>query len=296
VIAVRVDDTGGGGGIYGDPASVYVEVGGVRRPLAGPWRFKVGMVSFKPDGQRINKVPSILYNRMIHPLLGFPIKGVIWYQGESNANTMEQATEYRRLFSTLITSWRSEWHGSGSFPFLWVQLPNYGTVDSIPPATSTWATVRESQAAALSLPNTGQVVAIDLGGATELHPRNKQAVGARLARVARNVAYGQHVAASGPTYRRHSTRNGRVIIEFENVGGGLVSRAGDAPLTGFAIAGDDHQFVWADAKVEKNRVVVWSDRVPRPVAVRYLWTNSPVAPALYNREGLPVAPFRTDAW
>jgi sialate O-acetylesterase len=296
VIAVRVDDTGGGGGIYGDPASVYVEVGGVRRPLAGPWRFKVGMVSFKPDGQRINKVPTILYNRMIHPLLGFPIKGVIWYQGESNANNMEQATEYRRLFSTLITSWRSEWHGSGSFPFLWVQLPNYGTVDSVPPATSTWATVRESQAAALSLPNTGQVVAIDLGGATELHPRNKQAVGARLARVARNVAYGQHVAASGPTYRRHSTRNGRVIIEFENVGGGLVSRAGDAPLTGFAIAGDDHQFVWADAKVEKNRVVVWSDRVPRPVAVRYLWTNSPVAPALYNREGLPVAPFRTDAW
>jgi sialate O-acetylesterase len=207
------------------------------------------MVSFKPDGQRINKVPTILYNRMIHPLLGFPIKGVIWYQGESNANNMEQATEYRRLFSTLITSWRSEWRGSGSFPFLWVQLPNYGAVDSIPPATSTWATVRESQAAALSLPNTGQVVAIDLGGAAELHPRNKQGVGARFALVARSVAYGQRVVSSGPTYRRHSVRNGRVTIELGNLGGGLVSRAGDAPLTGFAIAGEDQQFVWAGREV-----------------------------------------------
>jgi len=297
VIAVRVDDTGGGGGIYGSPASLYVDVGGVRRPLAGDWRFKVGLVSFQPDGQRINKIPTILYNRMIHPLLGFPITGVIWYQGESNANSVAQASEYRPLFRKLIASWRREWRGSNpEFPFLWVQLPDYGTVDSVPPAASAWATVRESQTAALSLPHTGQVVAIDLGQAEELHPRNKQDVGVRLALKAREVAYGQPVVSSGPTYRRHTIEGGRVTIELGNLGGGLVSRAGGGAIPGFAIAGDDRRFVWADAKVEGNHVIVWSDGVPKPVAVRYLWSNSPTAPALYNAQGLPVAPFRTDRW
>jgi len=297
VIAVRVDDTGGGGGIYGSPDSLYVQAGGVRRSLAGDWRFKVGMVSFQPDAQRINKIPTILYNRMIHPLLGFPIKGVIWYQGESNANSVEQAAAYRRQFRNMISSWRGEWHGSKSeFPFLWVQLPNYGAVDSLPPGSSAWASARESQAAALALPNTGQVVAIDLGQAEELHPRNKQDVAQRLALVARAVAYGEHVVSSGPTYVRHSVQGNRVTIELGNLGAGLVARASDGVIPGFAIAGDDRRFVWANAKLEGNRVVVWSDRVATPAAVRYLWTNSPTAPALYNREGLPVAPFRTDTW
>jgi len=297
VVAVRVDDTGGGGGIYGSPAALYLEVGGVRRPLAGDWRFKVGMVSFQPDGQRINKIPTILYNRMIHPLLGFPIKGVIWYQGESNANSVEQAAAYRRLFRDMISSWRGEWRGSNpEFPFLWVQLPNYGPVDSLPPANSDWATARESQAAALALPNTGQVVAIDLGQAEELHPRNKQDVARRLALVARAVAYGERVVASGPTYRRHTVQGSRVTIELGNLGGGLVSRANDGAIPGFAIAGADRRFVWAKAKLDGNRVIVWSGGVAKPASVRYLWTNSPTAPVLYNREGLPVAPFRTDTW
>ena len=266
VIAVRVDDTGGGGGIYGAPASLYVEVGGVRRPLAGNWRFKVGMASFQPDGQRINKIPTILYNRMIHPLLGFPIKGVIWYQGESNANGVAQATEYRPLFEKLITSWRREWRGANpEFPFLWVQLPNYGAVDSLPPAASGWATMRESQAAALSFPSTGQVVAIDLGQAEALHPRNKQDIGARLALKAREVAYGQRVVSSGPTYRRHTVEGGHVTIELANLGGGLVSRANGGTIPGFAIAGDDRRFVWANAKIEGDRVIAWSERVPNPV-------------------------------
>jgi sialate O-acetylesterase len=222
---------------------------------------------------------------------------VIWYQGESNANNVEQAAAYRTLFPQLISSWRHEWGGErGDFPFLWVQLPNYGPIDSIPPATSGWATLRESQTAALALPNTGQVVAIDLGGADELHPRNKQDVGTRLALKARTVAYGQSLVSSGPTYRRHVVRDGRVVIELGDVGSGLVSRASGGAVTGFAIAGEDRQFVWADARIDGDRVVVWSDRVPNPIAVRYLWTNSPPAPVLYNREGLPAAPFRTDAW
>jgi sialate O-acetylesterase len=254
-------------------------------------------VSFQPDGQRINKIPTVLYNRMIHPLLGFPIKGALWYQGESNANNMEQATAYRRLFQSMITSWRQEWNlRPRDFSFLWVQLPNYGKVDDDPPSSAPWASLRESQMAALALPNTGQVVAIDLGFAEELHPRNKQAVGARMALKAREVAYGQRVVSSGPTYRRHVIQNGRVAIEFGNAGGGLVSHSAGSPLTGFAIAGEDRKFVWASATIEGNRVIVWSDRVPKPVAVRYLWMNSPMAPVLYNREGLPAAPFRTDGW
>jgi sialate O-acetylesterase len=297
IVAVRVQDGGGGGGIYGNASQLYVEVGAVRRPIAGPWRFKVAAVSFQPDGQVINKIPSVLYNRMIHPLLGFPIKGALWYQGESNANNLQQATNYRSQFRTLITSWRQEWNLSPQdFPFLWVQLPNYGRVDTNPPANAGWASVRESQSAALQLPNTGQVVAIDLGFADELHPRNKQPVGARLALKARAVAYGERLVSSGPTYRGHTIRGNRVVIDFANVGGGLVSRATDGRLSGFAIAGADQRWVWADATLDGNRVVVWSADVKQPVGVRYLWSNSPTAPVLYNRDGLPVAPFRTDTW
>src|SRR6185369_16116084 len=141
-------DTGGGGGIYGSPAALYLEVGGVRRPLAGAWRFKVGMVSFQPDGQRINKIPTILYNRMVHPLLGFPIKGVIWYQGDSNADSVADARKYAPLARTMIESWRREWH-SGEFPFLWVQLANFMKPDSQPPAQSAWAVLRDAQTATL---------------------------------------------------------------------------------------------------------------------------------------------------
>ena len=296
VLAVRVSDSGGGGGVYGNAALVHLDVGDVRRPLTGTWKFKVGEASFRADGQRINKIPTVIYNRMVHPLQRFPIKGVLWYQGESNANNVEQAAAYRDQFAKLITSWRREWAGARDFPFLWVQLPNFNPADSVPPMRSAWATHRESMTAALALPNTGQAVTIDLGAAAELHPGNKQEVGARLALVARKVAYGQTVLASGPTYRRHTVRDGRVWIEFDNVGGGLVSRMSGGSVIGFAIAGADNNLVWADARIEGNRVVVWSDNIREPVAVRYAWANNPSTASLYNREGLPAAPFRTDSW
>ena len=297
VIAVRVLDTGGGGGIWQDPEQVYVEVGGTRRPLAGTWKFKVGMVAISQDGQQINKIPTVLYNQMVHPLLPFPIKGVIWYQGESNANSVEQAAAYREQFTTLIQSWRREWEGDlGDFPFLWVQLPNFGTVDTEPPATAAWATMRESQTAALALPNTGQAVIIDIGEPGDIHPRNKQDVGARLALVARSVVYGEDVVASGPMYRRHSIRDGQVEVEFDHAEDGLVSRAAGDRVVGFAVAGQDRRFVWARARIEGNRVIVWSEHVLQPVAVRYAWSNSPPVPGLYNGTGLPAAPFRTDSW
>jgi sialate O-acetylesterase len=296
VLAIRVADGGGGGGPYGEAAQFHVEVGSERRPLAGRWRFRVASVMIRPDGQRINKIPTVLYNRMLHPLQRYPIKGVIWYQGESNANNDEQARAYRPLFASMIRSWRREWSGSSrEFPFLWVQLPNFGAIDTVPPVRAGWAYVRESQAAALALPRTGQVVTIDVGDARDLHPRNKEPIGQRLAQVARRIAYGEALLAAGPTYRRHTIRDGQITIDFANSGSGLESRSG-RNVRGFAIAGADRRWVWADAHIEGNRVIVSSPSVPQPIAVRYAWANSPNAPALYNREGWPAAPFRTDDW
>jgi sialate O-acetylesterase len=296
VIAVRVSDGGGGGGIYGSPERVYLETGGNRVSLTGAWKFRVARVDVLPDGQRINKIPTVLHNAMLHPLQRVPIKGVLWYQGESNANNNQQATAYRGQFETLIRSWRSEWSGGGDFPFLWVQLPGFNKPDSVPPLTSTWATHRESMNANLALPNTGQAIAIDLGDADDIHPRNKVDVGARLARIALRLVYGKAVVSSGPTYRRHVIRDAQVIVEFDNVAGGLVSRGSDGRVGGFAIAGDDGKLVWADARIDGNRVIVWSDRVPNPATVRYAWSNNPSTASLYNRDGLPAAPFRTDKW
>ena len=294
VLTVRVVDGGGGGGIYGDPSQVFMEIGATRRSLARKWKFKVGQVEVGTDGQRINKVPTLLYNSMISPLLRFPIKGVIWYQGESNANNDAQARAYRPLFAQLIQSWRSEWQNSGEFPFLWVQLPNFGPPDTVPPITAGWAHLRESQSAALELPKTGQAVAIDVGEATELHPGHKQPIGQRLALLARKIAYGEQLVASGPRYKRHTVRNKAFVIEFDDVGSGLVS--GTPNVRGFAIAGENHRWVWADAHIEGNTVIVSSKQVNAPIAVRYAWGNSPIAPSLYNREGLPAEPFRTDDW
>lgn len=290
VVAVRVEDTGGGGGIYGDPELLYVETGGSRRPLAGSWKFKVGMATVNLDGNK-NQVPTVLYNKMIHPLLRYPIKGVLWYQGESNAGP-DDAFAYRELFTGMIEDWRRGW-GLGDFPFLFVQLANF-MAPVAEPAESSWALLRESQSAALALANTAQAVIIDIGDADSVHPRNKQDVGLRLALAARKVAYGEDIVCSGPVYRSHEVRDGRVVVELDHVGGGLVARGGEP--RGFAVAGADRHFVWAEAAIEGDRVVVWSDAVPDPVAVRYAWGDNPEDANLYNAEGLPASPFRTDDW
>lgn len=295
VLAVRVSDGGGGGGIY-EPVTLSTGDDSTRS-LDGTWKFKVGMVSFEPDGQRINKIPTVLYNKMLNPLLPLPIKGVIWYQGESNANNDAQAAAYREQFASLVNSWRKSWDGGRyAFPFLWVQLPNFGTPDSVPPLHAAWALQRESMDAALALPHTGRAVTIDVGEANDIHPKNKQDVGARLALVARKVAYGEPVLASGPTYRGRTLRGDTAIVTFSNIGSGLVTRSGDSRVHGFELAGPDRKFAWADAQIVGDRVKVWSDRVRQPVAVRYAWTNNPDRADLYNREKLPAAPFRTDRW
>lgn len=296
VIAVRVEDNGGGGGIYGEASTRRLSGTNVEKELAGPWRFRVGRVSIDAENRK-NQVPTVLYNKMVHPLLSYPIKGVLWYQGESNANTKNAAAEYRTQFQHLISQWRTEWDHAAErpFPFLWVQLANYMEPSETPQIESTWALLRESQHSALSLPKTGQAVAIDLGEAEDIHPRNKQDVGRRLARDARAVAYGYDVAHSGPVYANHRIEEGRVVVSFDHVDGGLTTRNGAAP-GGFVIAGPDRNFVWANAAIRGGEVVVWSDEVDEPVAVRYAWADNPDRANLYNEAGLPAAPFRTDDW
>ncbi|MGB9877529.1 MAG: sialate O-acetylesterase [bacterium] len=230
--------------------------------------------------------PANLYNAMIAPFTRFPIRGAIWYQGESNVG---RAEEYSVLFPEMVKDWRKAW-GIGDFPFLFVQLANFMQRHS-EPTESAWAELREAQAYALKLPNTGMAVAIDIGDANDIHPKDKQDVGKRLALAALAIAYGQKIEYSGPMFERMEIEGNKVRLFFKHTGSGLVCK-GDR-LLGFAIAGEDKKFVWADAKIEGNTVVVWSEKVAKPVAVRYGWADNPEC-NLYNKEGLPAVPFRTD--
>ena len=231
--------------------------------------------------------PADLYNGMIAPLLPYTIAGAIWYQGESNAG---RAWQYRTLFPDMIKNWRRDW-ALGNFPFLLVQLAPYTKVLD-QPAESDWAELREAQLLSTKvLPKAGMAVITDVGNPTNIHPTVKAPVGARLALAARAIAYGEKIVYSGPVYKKMKVKEGKAILSFENVGTGLEARDGE--LKGFAIAGEDRKFVWAKAEIENNQVVVSSEEVSQPVAVRYGWANCPVV-NLWNKNGLPATPFRTD--
>ena len=297
VIAVRVLDTGGGGGFHGQPGQMRLAASGAGAPepvsLAGPWTFRdsapLGRCS--PAPQRIDGNPNVvtvLYNGMIAPLLPGAIAGAIWYQGESNAGRPEQ---YRALLPTMIKDWRSRF-GVGDFPFLVVSLANFMKREDRP-TEGGWALLREAQSlTARNDPKVGLAVTIDIGDAADIHPRNKQDVGRRLALQALAIHYGKDVVPSGPVYRSMTVRDGKARLRFDHIGSGLEAKGG-GKLTGFAIAGDDMTFVWAEAAIEGEEVVVWSPDVPKPAAVRYAWANNPAC-NLCNKEGLPADPFRTD--
>jgi len=243
----------------------------------------------KPRGADHPHRPGGLFNAMIAPLLQYAIRGAIWYQGESNAS---RAYQYGTIFPAMILDWRGHW-GQGDFPFYWVQLANFrARVDE--PDDSDWAELREAQNKALALPNTGTAVIIDIGEADDIHPRNKQDVGKRLALAALAETYGHDIVYSGPMYKAHAVEGDKVRVYFDHVGGGLEARGEDA-LVGFAIAASDQEFVWAKATIEDGAVVLHSDQVKAPVAVRYGWAHNPLC-NLYNKEGLPASPFRTDQW
>jgi sialate O-acetylesterase len=243
----------------------------------------------KPQAPDENpNLPSVLYNGMVAPLEPFAIKGVIWYQGESNAS---RAWQYRKLLPAMIQDWRSTW-GEGDFPFLVVQLANFGK--DKPDGTSEWAELREAQAlTARTAPHCGMAVTIDIGNPGNIHPTDKQDVGKRLALQAEKLVYGRDVLEAGPTYQSMSVDGPAIRVKFDHVGGGLLAKG--EKLDGFSIAGEDQKFAPADAKIDGDFVVVSSASVAKPVAVRYGWANSPTC-TLFNKEGLPAAPFRTDDW
>ncbi|SDH47445.1 sialate O-acetylesterase [Bacteroides ovatus] len=257
----------------------------------------------KPNGG--NNGPSNLFNAMISPLMPLSIKGVIWYQGEFNSGG--SGKEYATLFPRMIKDWREKW-GIGDFPFLFVQLPNFGPVDTEPSAEGGgWRWVREGQVKALDLPNTAMATTIDIGDVIELHPADKYDVGHRLALAARRLAHNEKIVGMGPLYKGMQVKGDKIIIEFSNQGKKLVmgtspyvpagasKPAKPTKLTGFGMAGSDQKFYWADAVIQGNKVVVSSEKVKEPVAVRYGFSNSPLC-NLYNEAGLPASPFRTDNW
>jgi sialate O-acetylesterase len=319
-VAVRLVAPAGGAGVFG-PESAFCIDGS---PLSGPWLAKVEhplppasdqaraeYPAPMPTAPSESKTPSYVYNGMVAPVIPYGIKGVAWYQGEDNG---PRALQYRTAFPLMINDWRNRW-GEGAFPFFFCQLANYGKVSS-EPADSAWAELREAQTRTLSLPNTGQAILLDLGEEADIHPRDKREVGSRLARIALAETYGRTIEYSGPVFESMESAGGALRLRFSHCKGGLVARAIPAtyrPRTvdvtrvprvrnspgseveGFAICGADHVWRWADAAVDGASVVVTAKGVNQPIAVRYAWGDSPVF-NLYNRDGLPAGPFRTDSF
>jgi sialate O-acetylesterase len=246
-----------------------------------------------PDGGF--SAPFNLFNGMIAPLLKYPLKGVLWYQGESNGDKLADAIEYRQLFPALINDWRTQWKQPG-LPFLFVQLTSYRKA-AVTPAEGIWPWVREAQQQALSLPATGMAVITDIGDGADIHPKNKKDVGIRLALLTRRIVYHENMVASGPRLRSYKQQGNKIILTFSDTGKGLLIKdsTGNTTLKGFGIAGKDKVFHWAHADIKGNQVIVYSEEVSAPVAVRYNWADNPPG-NLYNQEGLPAAPLRTDDW
>jgi sialate O-acetylesterase len=299
VISVRVFDRGGNGGFTGLPADMSLSLPGSDPiMLAGDWLYKVELgaepvkinyssAPLMPLGGGNPGTPTVLYNAMIVPLTHYNIRGVIWYQGESNTS---RARQYRKLFPMMIRNWRAAW-GIGNFPFLFVQLANYMEKKTMP-GESDWAELRESQLKTLDEPETGMAVIIDIGEANDIHPKNKHDVGHRLALWALARTYNHNIEYSGPLYESFVIERNKIRIRFSHAEG--LCTADGSKLMGFSIAGANGKFIWADAQIEGNEVIVWNNVVTHPVAVRYAWADNPDA-NLYNSAGLPASPFRTDA-
>jgi sialate O-acetylesterase len=300
VIAVRVFDSAGEGGFSGGGAMSIGPTGGAESDaisLRGVWDYKVELAlepkypdwGTRPEAVGVSNQnnPSVLYNAMIAPLVPFAVRGVIWYQGESNAG---RAYQYRTLFPIMIRDWRKAW--GSALPFYFVQLANWHA-SKPEPDESDWAELREAQMMTLREPHTGMAVTIDIGDENDIHPRNKLDVGRRLAAWALAGTYGQKVIPSGPLFDRYTIDGDKVRIHFK-YGAGLKTIDG-RPVKGFALAGEDRHFVWADARIEGDTVIVSSAKISKPVAVRYGWADNPIG-NLYNGAGFPASPFRTDDW
>ena len=292
VLAVRVSDFGGEGGIHGKAEELYVEADGKRISLAGDWKYRIGLSlkGFPPapvSPIQSSSYPTVLFNAMVKPWTAFPIKGVIWYQGEANVGRSEQ---YGDLFPALITDWRRQWRSD--FPFYFVQLANFMESKKIQP-NSEWAALREAQTKALKLDQVGMAVTIDIGLADDIHPKNKQEVGRRLALLALAGSYGKNVSSSAPVFQNYIIKGDKMELDFGQKQDGFKIK--DTTLKGFTIAGPDRVFYSAEAMVQNGKIIVSSPKVSVPLAARYGWADNPDC-NLYGENGLPVAPFRTDCW
>lgn len=305
LFVVRVSNNFGKGGFVPDKPYELI-AGGDTVDLKGYWQYKVGEVFIPRQrfdgggfGFAAQNAPTALYNSMVAPEIDYSIKGFVWYQGESNAG---QPLEYAKLQPAMINDWRDKWK-EGNIPFLFVQLPGFGDYDYLP-SKSNWAELRNSQLQSLSVPNTAMAVAIDLGEWNDIHPDRKKPVGKRLALAAEKLAYGENVVYSGPLYQSSKIDGDSIIVSFTHTGAGLIFKSPDdsaytSPLPGdveggFTIAAADKKYILAKAKIEGDKVVVWSDEVKDPKYVRYAWADNPVNPNLYNKEDLPASPFETE--
>lgn len=288
VIAVRIVDNSGGGGIYGESQDLKLTIGTKVIPLDGNWKFRVIVVktSLSP-----NSYPSLLYNAMVNPLVPYAMQGVLWYQGEAN---VWRAKQYKKAFPLLISDWRTKFK-QGNFPFYFVQLSTFDEFGGNSQKGSRWAELREAQSETLKLPNTGMVVTTDIGNAKDIHPTNKQDIGLRLAAIAMNNIYGKKQVHSGPTYKSQEIKGNQIILTFDNIGSGL-STPNNVELKGFEIAGADKVFHSAKSIIKDNKVIVSSDQVQNPVAVHYGWADDDTAINLFNKEKFPASQFRTDNW
>lgn len=294
IIVVRVENTLAKGGFIQDKP-YYLSAGGQNIDLRGDWQYQVGQVFdpvkySDPEGNfSVQNEPTGLYNTMIAPLIQYRIKGILWYQGEGNTS---KPKEYEQLLPALISNWRGKWN-EGNIPFIYAQLPNFMEAQ-YSPSESQWAELREAQLKTLSVPNTAMAVTIDAGEWNDLHPLDKKDVGERLALGAEKVAYGDNnVVSCGPIYQSAKTEGNKIILTFDHTGSGLIAKDG-GELMQFAIAGADRKYIWANARIEGDKVIVWSDELSNPLYVRYAWADNPQGANLYNKEGLPASPFTTD--
>jgi len=289
VIAVRIVDNSGGGGIYGEASDLKLTLGSKTIPLDGKWKFKVIMVktSLSP-----NSYPSLLYNAMVNPLVPYTIQGVLWYQGEAN---VWRAQQYKKAFPLMIQDWRTKFN-QGDFPFYFVQLSTFDEFKGNSKVGSRWAELREAQSETLKLKNTGMAVTTDIGNAKDIHPTNKQDVGLRLAAIALNNVYGKKQIYSGPTFKSQEIKGNQIILTFDNIGSGLSTPDNSQNVKGFEIAGADKVFHSAKAIIKDNTIIVSSENVPNPVAVHYGWADDDTEINLFNKEKFPASPFRTDNW
>jgi sialate O-acetylesterase len=289
VIAVRIADYSGGGGIYGDSADLKIQFKDSNLPLKGLWKFNVVQVKIAVSP---NSYPSLLYNAMLNPLVPYAFQGVLWYQGEAN---VWRAKQYKKAFPLMINDWRTKWN-QGDFPFYFVQLSTFNEFNGNSKVGSRWAELREAQLETLKLKNTGMVVTTDIGNAKDIHPTNKQDVGLRLAAIALNNVYGKKQICSGPTFKSQEIKGNEIILTFDNLGSGLSTSDHSENVKGFEIAGADKVFHSAKAIIKNNKVIVSSDEVKNPVAVHYGWADDDTEINLFNKEKFPASPFRTDNW